>query len=313
MNESHCNHLSENDVQHVIVMGFPRSGTTLLRRLLDAQSRISCPPEPWLTTACARFIRETQANGVAIGVMTGLGFSGIQREEILDPLRNMMFRFHERMAGGKPIRIEKSGFDIFYLRELEQLFAGHCRFICMVRHPLDVIASVKVLCDGMGCYPPELHPYVTRNPGFLDAFADAWIERSVEMNAFMRRNEGDCHLLRYEDLLEEPVDTLNTLLRFLGAEPITEDGLQQAASGDLRIGLGDWKVYESNGIQEQRAGGWRGKLPRDFVSRVAPRLNGLITYYGYDSPRVPGPVGHEKSIQQFRMAMELLRAKSTKA
>ena len=39
----------------IVVLGVPRSGTTLLRRLLQAHPHIACPPETNLLSAASRF------------------------------------------------------------------------------------------------------------------------------------------------------------------------------------------------------------------------------------------------------------------
>ena len=140
----------------VVVLGFPRSGTTLLSRILDAHPEVSCPPETNLLGACGRFLRESGTDGPPLGVLSGLALAGIPPEDLLAELRRLVFSLHARLAGGKPVWMEKSGFDIFYLDEIERLLAGHCRFLCLVRHPLDVVASVKELVDKAGHYMPEL-------------------------------------------------------------------------------------------------------------------------------------------------------------
>jgi hypothetical protein len=133
-----------------LVLGFPRSGGTLLRRILDQHPEVSCPPEPWLTTACARFLEDTPSDGIPIGVRTGLGFMGIGADRVTAALRGLLLGFHAEMADGKPVWVEKSGFDVFHLDALSDLLAGHARFICMLRHPLDTIASNLDLMQRMG-------------------------------------------------------------------------------------------------------------------------------------------------------------------
>ena len=94
-------------------------------------------------------------------MLSGLALAGVPEEEVLAELRALVFRIHGRLAGGKPVRwMEKSGFDIFYLDEIERLLAGHCRFLCVVRHPLDVVASVKDLVDKAAHYMPELREHL---------------------------------------------------------------------------------------------------------------------------------------------------------
>ena len=47
----------------VIILGCPRSGTTLLRRLLDSHPDLSCPGETFLFRGAARFLKEDTISG----------------------------------------------------------------------------------------------------------------------------------------------------------------------------------------------------------------------------------------------------------
>ena len=71
--------------------------------MLDQHPEISCRPEPWLTTACARFPDEVPTDTVPVGVRAGLGFAGIPEAEVYAALRGLIFGFHARMAQGKPV------------------------------------------------------------------------------------------------------------------------------------------------------------------------------------------------------------------
>jgi hypothetical protein len=144
----------------VVVLAFPRSGTTLLGRIFDAHPQVSCPPETNLLSACGRFLRESLGEGPPLGVLSGLALAGMPEEDVLAALRDLVFSIHARLAAGKPVWMEKSGFDVFYLDGIERLLGGHCRYLCMVRHPLDVVASVKDLVETAGHYMPELHEHL---------------------------------------------------------------------------------------------------------------------------------------------------------
>jgi protein-tyrosine sulfotransferase len=70
-----------------LILGFPRSGTTLLARLLDAHPQVSCPPETYLFASAARFLHEqSRVEGPPIGVLAGLVFLGIPAEDVAVPL-----------------------------------------------------------------------------------------------------------------------------------------------------------------------------------------------------------------------------------
>ena len=58
----------------VAIVGFPRSGTTLLRRLLNAHPDLDAPGESYLLSACARFVHGDRViDGVEAGGAAGDG------------------------------------------------------------------------------------------------------------------------------------------------------------------------------------------------------------------------------------------------
>ncbi len=102
----------------IVVLGTPRSGTTLLRRVLGAHPEIASMGESNLLGACARFLEsERIAEDVEIGVLAGLGHAGFAREEVLARLREFAFAFHRDHAArmGKPRWVEKTAFDAFHV------------------------------------------------------------------------------------------------------------------------------------------------------------------------------------------------------
>jgi hypothetical protein len=290
------------------VLGFPRSGTTLLRRLLDAHPQISCPPETNLLSACGRFLqRSPSLDGLDIGVISGLAFSGIDRSELLEPLRRLVFGLHEKIAGGKPVWVEKTAFDIFYLDEIETLLAGHCRFICVVRNPLDVMVSVKDLVDGMDQILPELHVFVRRHASLYDAFAEAWIERMTALGAFMARRPDECLLLRYEDLVADPPAVLQRLTAFMGVEPAGAAMVAAAFSAKAKVGLGDWNTYATGEVGRDRVHRWRASLPPSTVARLLPRLEPLMHSCGYEPPRIGRTPDGEAAVRMYGLAKQFVQ------
>jgi len=95
----------------IVVLGTPRSGTTLLRRLLDAHPNIACPPETYVLSAAARFLHaERFSSGLEIGVLFGLGYAGFEESDVLERLRRFAFSFFEdhAKAQGKTRWAEKT-------------------------------------------------------------------------------------------------------------------------------------------------------------------------------------------------------------
>jgi hypothetical protein len=296
----------DSSCRRFVVLGFPRSGTTLLRRLLDAHPEVSCPPETNLISACGRFLQSTPAvDGLTVGVLSGLAFSGIPRSDVLGELRRLVFGLHERIAAGKPVWVEKTAFDIFYLDAVEELLAGHCRFICVVRSPLDVIVSVKDLFDGMDRILPEMHGFVRRNTSLFDAYAEAWIDRMEALDGFMARRPDDCVLVRYEDLVADPAQTLARLTDFMSVSPAVGEMLDAAFSRPAAVGLGDWNTYSKASVGAESVGRWRSVLPASTVERLVPRLAPLMQAHGYEPPQVSrAPVG-AAAIRKYELTMQV--------
>jgi protein-tyrosine sulfotransferase len=102
----------------IVVLGVPRSGTTLVRRLLNAHPRIACPPETNLLSAAARFLAEQRfAGGLSVGVIPGLDFAGFSEAEVLERFREFLFSFWREIArrAGKARWAEKTAVDVFHL------------------------------------------------------------------------------------------------------------------------------------------------------------------------------------------------------
>lgn len=291
-----------------VILGFPRSGTTLLSRLLDAHPDVSCPPETYLLSSAARFLYEQKdVEGPPVGVVSGLGFLGFGAEEVMAPLRDMLFGFYRKIAGEASVWVEKTAIDVFHLEVLEPFLAGHVRFIILTRNPLDVIGSNMDLAEVMGAQLTDLFALTKDVNSPHEGLARAWINRAEALDGFAGRNAETCLRLRYEDLLENPDATLERLWRFMGLEADTP-ALRRAAFARVpRIGLGDYKVNATTDIQPLKKNGWRKKIPPAALARIVPLLAPMMGRHGYDVPRLPRPLSREDALRQFTMAASLKR------
>jgi len=274
-------HAGESD--GIIILGAPRSGTTLLRRLLDAHPAIACPGETNVFTACGRFLRsERIVEGVHIGVLDGLGYAGFGRDEVLARLREFAFAFHREYAArqGKPRWASKTAFDAFYLDEIDALCGDHVRFICIQRHGLDVACSIQELCDKNGGYLRELHDYVRRYPLTLEAFAHAWVDLAQALHRFAARRPDNALVVTYEDLTQRTDATMGHIMTFVG-ERWEPELVARALQDRGNLGLGDWKTYARQAVDQASIGRWK-QLSRDTVNRLATICNPTLQLCGFE-------------------------------
>lgn len=293
----------------IVVLGSPRSGTTLLRRVLDAHPNIACPPETYLLSAAARFLHHDRfASGLRVGVIDGLEFAGFAEAELLERLRGFVFGFARDHASRsqKPRWAHKTAFDAFHLPAIRQLCEGHVRFVCVQRHGLDVAVSLVELVDKTGGYVSELHAYVQRYPEPLEALARAWID-SASAVADLIDECPDAISLRYEELVAEPEASLRRVFEALD-EPWDPAVLARALGGSGEVGFGDWKTYGRAKIDAASVGRWRA-LPESSQRRLAELCNPTLERLGYPAVVFDGDDDPEQARQRYRLGLLLNRMK----
>ena len=294
----------------IIILGHPRSGTTLLRRLLDGHSQIACPPETHLLSACARFLEaERTADGVDMGVLAGLNFAGSPDEVVLAKLREFAFSFLSDYAEGqgKPRWAEKTAFDAFHIDNIDRLCGEHALFVGIVRHGLDVAVSSKDFCEAAGMYPAVMHEYIRRYPQPIEAFARSWLEVNEKLVAFRERHPENTFLCRYEDLVNEPESTLQEVMEFVG-ERFEPAMLKRGLESPGQLGFGDHKSYQTREVHESSVARWRS-LPASQIGSLAAFMNPMLEHFRYDALEVAEEVDPEKARDRFTKGLGMLAAR----
>ena len=293
--------------QGIIILGCPRSGTTLLRRLLDAHPDLCCPGETFLFRACAAFLDADQiSHGFEYGPLSALEGLGFDRSETLDRLRAFATGFYADMAkkAGKKHWVAKTAVDSFYLPAVEALFAGRARFICITRHGLDVVCSMEEFSRDLQSYIRELHQYIVEYPQPLEAFAHAWADVTAEIVDFAARRPADCHMLKYEDLAAAPDAEMKRITDFLGLPPAPQDATAVLEKKSVD-GIGDWKSYKKNRIETASVERWR-QLPEAAIARLAPIVNETLAAAGYPSVDTGSD---DDARRRQELALMMMRAK----
>lgn len=297
-----------SDKRGYLLIGFPRSGTTLLSRLIGGHQDVSCPPETYLFRSAARFLHEqSMVEGPPIGVLSGLAFSGFSAEDVMRPLRQTVFSFHTEIAGDRPVWVEKTAVDIFHLETLREFLGGHVKFIVLERNPLDVIVSNIGLAEVMGAQLTELFEQTRETNSPHIGIAKAWAERAEAMRHLKAVLSDDVCYLRYEDLTGDPKAELNKVFEFLEVEPCADTAIENAFSTDPVVGLGDFNINTTRGIRPPKKNAWRGKIPPAALARIIPIVAEQMCLAGYDVPRAPSVNNREDAVRQLQMAAALKR------
>ena len=294
----------------IIVLGCPRSGTTLVRRLLNAHPAIACPGETHLFTACARFLSsERGLDGMDIGVLSGLSFAGFESEDIVARLREFAFGLRREHASreGKRRWAEKTAVDAFHIEQISRLCGDHAYFICVTRHGLDVACSLREWCDRSQVFLDELHGYIRRYNSPLVAFCHAWVDVTNALRTFVDTHAANAVAVRYEDLVQDPQSEMTRILEFVGED--WDPALLSTSQSSELTGFSDWKALSRKAIDGSSTGRWRRELPDATIADLASIVNPTLADCGYESIEIRGDDSEEEARRRYELGLLLQRAK----
>lgn len=300
--------------QGIVILGCPRSGTTILRRILDAHPNIAAPGETYLLTACARFLAEEKVvDGMDIGVLNGLGFLDFGADDVIGRLREFAFAFRTEHAAleGKTRWCEKTAVDAFHIDAIERICAEHAHFICVVRHGIDVALSMLDWSMKAQAFPPELHDYIRATPRPVEAFAAAWAEATRNITEFAERHPKNAILIRYEDFVEDPQTTLRAILEKVG-EPFDDGILARAFEAKDPKGFSDWRAFSQQSMSSKSIGRWKTQSPATNGA-LAPIVNPMLAYHGYKTFPEPKARSREDARKRYNTGLILQGMKGEEA
>ncbi|WP_194270036.1 sulfotransferase [Candidatus Methylospira mobilis] len=262
-------------VPPIFILSSPRSGSTLLRCIVDTHPDICSPPQLDLGALCERLFRSVY---YSLGQLTG---SECEKERVaIEETRLVVSGLMARytLGKGKKQWCEKTTENTSYLPIIEKIFPD-ARYVCLYRNCLDVVHSC-IRFNPLG-YMPELAPFVGRRPdNFVAAMMEGWLETNRKQLDFETENHTRCFRVRYETLVADPKAVLPYLFEFLGAD--WNDALLEAIfTTPHDRGEGDIKVWLSKAISKDSVGKGsaipKSRLPKDLVQK-ADQLHEKIGY-----------------------------------
>lgn len=266
----------------VFVICHARSGSTLLRFLLDTHPELACPPETNLPALCAQL-------ATVWSLIEGAPLSanrGDEPPEIPDAAIRGIRDTMDVMIGSYLDRRKKQRYcdkSLGTARFSELLLRVYpqARFICLYRHPMDVIASGLEACP-FGLQGFGFDPYIAETPGnAVLALARYWADNAAVVQEIEARYPEHCHRVRYEDLVADPERTAAEIFSFLGAAPAPGVSTACFSSDRERYGPGDYKIWRTSRITDASVGrGWSipaQMIPPDELEQV----NEMVGELGY--------------------------------
>lgn len=251
----------------VFLVGFPRSGTTLLDQVLASHPSVCTIEErPTLIDACAALL----APGV-----------GAREWERLttDDVASLQERYQARVsefigtAGRRAVRVDKFPLGAILLPVIARVFPG-ARVIFALRDPRDVVLS---------CFQQRFHMNGAMYPLLrLDTAAAFYGEVMCLVKECRERLPLRVHEVRYENVVGDFDATVGGLLDFLGL-PWTDAVRDFSATAQQRVVQTPSAGQVVRSLYGSSRGRWRNY--RRFLEPVLPVLAPWVEAYGYEASR----------------------------
>jgi hypothetical protein len=224
-----------------------RSGSTLLRVLLDSHSRICAP-------------HELHLRDISVSLKTdyserSLGEIGLEASRLEYLLWDRVLH-RELTDSGKDLLVNKTPSDVFIAERIRECWPDS-RFIFLLRHPVSIVRSRHAA-----------------RPQDSDARNLRMVRRYCE-GIEAARHTYDGLTVRYEDITQDPERETRRLCEFLGVA--WEPGMLEYGNfehGRMRAGLGDWS-------EQIKSGRVQAPKPLPTPDEVPEALRGLTTAWGY--------------------------------
>jgi hypothetical protein len=223
----------------IVVGGCHRSGTSLVRRLLDAHPRIHCGPE---ITFFRDFYGDYFEDPLRHLRFTTTARSILAEDELFEILGRAFVALHERAAqiAGKARWADKNPANVLYVDCWQRLLGDRWLFVHVVRNPLDTLASMQEARFPL-TFPADFD-------GLID-FYRRYTEAGLE---FGDRESDRYHRVVYEQLCQSPDETLAALMTWLD-ESLDPRQLTLAHTRHA-AGLEDPKIVQTTGIHRESVG-----------------------------------------------------------
>ena len=268
-----------------LIVGTPRSGTTLIQRLACSLEGVRVPPETHYRSFVKSHLRDRAfpldeaalretlesyasrktAKGLSLDVDAVVRDMGGRCDDPWQLFAALIRQF----AGPAEVYGEKTPEHVRWWRPMTTHFPA-LRLVVVVREPRAVVASNLEVPFG-----PTSH-YV---------LAERWrVDQRSVLAARDALGPERCLVLRYEDVVAEPEAARGRIASLLGVDPAAQAPVDAA---QMHHGWEWWKARASESITTDRIEAWRDVLTVSQAADIAAICRPQMRAFGYDAPGAP--------------------------
>jgi Sulfotransferase family len=195
---------------------------------------------------------------------------GLPREAWLDEFGRALVRIYSQAAAshGKQRWADKSPENAINIAEWDRLLHGRLHFVLVIRHPYDVIASMMETP-----MPLVISQTLEGRANHVSSYMSSGLD-------YRERHPERSTILRYEDLVMTPEQTMTDLLDRLG-EKFEAALLNELQARHHGTGLEDPKALRWSGISQASIGRWQRDIPTRQIELLRHHFGFLLPRLGY--------------------------------
>lgn len=249
------------------LVGFPRSGTTLLNQVLDCHPQLQTIEEREMVSDmfdAVRYMPDGYPDAIAV----------LDQWDI-EYLRDTYFAVAAKYCDLDPRRqlIDKMPLNMVKAMLLHRVFPN-AGFVLAIRHPCDAVLSCFIqdfrINDAMASFF-TLHGTVS-----------LYVRAMETWNIYQRDLGLRVHRVRYEDMVDDFESVVRPLCAFLGVE--WQDDLHRFSERALARRRIYTPSYEQVSKPIYRDARFRWTRYRKYLEPFLPALRPFILQFGYDDP-----------------------------
>jgi Sulfotransferase family len=280
----------------LFIVACDRSGTTMLRLILDRGPDLAIPTESAIVVDFAN---------------VRVRYGGLETDAQFDRLAGDVWRHPKirewRLAAGPPGRDGLTG-EAAYRRAIEAPFAAYAaergrprwgdktplyvRHLDEVRRVFPEARIIVLIRDGRDVALSLMG--VPFGPGNVWAAARMWRSAVEAGERAAARWPQDVLTVRYEDLVDAPERVVREVCAFAGiAYSPAMLAIEETPGGRLAAGQEAWFSRISEGISRGSVGRWRREMPRHRIALFQAEAGDALARHGYPlddagpPPRIP--------------------------
>jgi hypothetical protein len=297
-------------IKPIFLISLPRSGSTLLQRILMGHPQIASKTESWLMLPLVYMLRkegmlsEYNQRDAHYALADFIKELPNAKDDYINSLHDFALSLYKKQSNGSIYFLDKTPRYYLIAKELNEIFP-EAKFIFLVRHPIQTIASIITTFK-----LKNIHFYLI---DLVKGFSEM-------ANAIQLLGDSSI-ILKYEDIVDHHTQTVDGLLDYLGLTQETElaDNLDDRG---LKGRFGDKKgTYQYQKIEDTSMHKWKSVFQdivlKQFAARIiSPLTPETLATYGYNKSALLDELDSVKAtftLQSFKSLRLLTTSRLIKA